>query len=280
MRAFTRAAAALLAGVTVIGFAAASAAPTDDQGRRGRDHRHERHSDGDRGRNYERNRTRANRATTPDRRQATSQRRTENARRANNRRSDNARRANNRRTDNYRRANNDRRRVTTTTTHRTTTYRTDNRRHDDRRHANRHHDDRRHANRRHDDRRHANRRHDNRHYDYRRHDNRYRGRSNFSIALTFGNRGYYDRSGRYYTRYRDGYRGYGQIVKRRLYNIRGYRADAELVEVRYGSRRYYGGERVCTIVARGPDARYVSYGELRYIANRHCSPYAVIRVYA
>ena len=275
MRAFTKAAAALLAGITVIGFAAASAAPTDDQGRRGRDHRQERYSDGDRGRNYDRNRTRANRATTPNRRQATSQRRTENARRANNRRTDNARRANNRRTDNYRQTNNDRRRVTTTTRHRTTTYRTDNRRYDNRRH-----DDRRHANRRHDDRHYDNRRHDNRHYANRRHDNRYRGRSNFSIALTFGNRGYYDRSGRYYTRYRDGYRGYGQIVKRRIYNIRGYRADAELVEVRYGSRSYYSGERVCTIIARGPDARYVSYGELRYIANRHCSPYAVIRVYA
>ncbi|MEZ5922366.1 MAG: hypothetical protein R3C60_13590 [Parvularculaceae bacterium] len=254
MRAFTKAAAALLAGVTVIGFAAASAAPTDDHGRRGRDHRQERHSDGDRGRNYDRNRTRSDRATTPNRRQATTQRRTDDARRTNNRRTQTARRSNDRRTDSYRRTNNDRRRATTTT-RRTTTYRTDNRRYD-------------------------NRGHDNRHYDNRRHDNRYRGRSNFSIALTFGNRGYYDRSGRYYSRYRDSYNGYGQIVRRSIYNIRGYRADAELVEVRYGSRSYYGGERVCTVVARGPDARYVSYSELRYIANRHCSPYAVIRVYA
>ncbi|MFZ5616017.1 MAG: hypothetical protein ACOZAA_01665, partial [Pseudomonadota bacterium] len=108
----------------------------------------------------------------------------------------------------------------------------------------------------------------------------YNADPSFSISLSFGNGGYYDRGGRYYDRpYYDrrGYRDYGRVVDRDIIRIRGYRAEAVLVEEEFGGRGY---NLVCTVTARGPDAHYVPYGRLRSIAERYCSHRADIRVYA
>lgn len=94
--------------------------------------------------------------------------------------------------------------------------------------------------------------------------------------------GYDDRGGRYQDRsYADrrGYRNYGRVVDRDIYPIRGYRADAVVVEEVFGGRRGYS-RLVCTVTARGPDAHYVPYGQLRRIAYRTCSGRSEIRVYA
>jgi len=147
--------------------------------------------------------------------------------------------------------------------------------------------------RRGDSRRYSNRRpdrceldHDHRYhhrdyYSYHPKDRYYRDDPEFSVSLSFGNRGYYDRGGRYYDRpYYDrrGYRDSGRVVDRDIIRLRGYRADAIVVEEVYYGRR--GRDRVCTVTARGPDARYVPYGQLRRIAAHHCSHRAEIRVYA
>lgn len=118
-------------------------------------------------------------------------------------------------------------------------------------------------------------------YDHYPRDRYYNADPTFSLSLSFGDRGYYDRSGRYNDRpYYDnrGYRDYGRVVRRDKIGIRGYRADALIVEEVFSGRR--GGDLVCTVTARGPDARYVPYGRLRSIANYECSRRAQIRIYA
>ncbi|MCB2114403.1 MAG: hypothetical protein KDD85_12785 [Parvularculaceae bacterium] len=128
---------------------------------------------------------------------------------------------------------------------------------------------------------HDHRYHSRDYYRYYPKDRYYRADPEFSISLSFGNGGYYDRGGRYYDRRyydRRGYRNAGRVINRDVYRIRGYRADAILVEEVYPGRR--GRNRVCTVTARGPDARYVPHGQLRRIAARGCSRYADIRVYA
>ena len=126
---------------------------------------------------------------------------------------------------------------------------------------------------------HDHRYHNRDYYSYYPKDRYYNADPGFSVSLNFGN-GYYDRSGAYYKRpYYDqrGYRNYGRVVNREVINLRGYRADAVLVEEAYDGRR--GGNLVCTVTARGPDASYVPYGQLRSIAARYCSRSADIRVY-
>lgn len=128
---------------------------------------------------------------------------------------------------------------------------------------------------------HDHRYHNRDYYSYYPKDRYYSADPGFSISLSFGNGGYYDRSGSYYNRpYYDrrGYRNAGRVVDREVIRIRGYRAEAVLVEEAYYGRR--GSDRVCTVTARGPDARYVPYGQLRSIAARYCSHRADIRVYA
>lgn len=128
---------------------------------------------------------------------------------------------------------------------------------------------------------HDHRYHDRNYYSFYPRDRYYDADPEFSISLSFGNGGYYDRGGRYYDRpYSDrrGYRDQGRVVNREVYRIRGYRAEAVLVEEAYYGRR--GSDLVCTVTARGPDARYVPYGQLRSIAARECSRRSDIRVYA
>ncbi len=127
---------------------------------------------------------------------------------------------------------------------------------------------------------HDHRYHNRNYYDYYPRDRYYNSDPSFSISLNFGS-GYYDRSGSYYRRpYYDqrGYRDYGRVVNREVIRLRGYRAEAVLVEEVYDGRRGY--DLVCTVSARGPDAHHVSYGQLRSIAARYCSHRAEIRVYA
>lgn len=128
---------------------------------------------------------------------------------------------------------------------------------------------------------HDHRFHNRDYYNYYPRDRYYNNDPEFSISLSFGNGGYYDRAGRYNARrYYDqrGYRDHGRIVNRDVYRIRGYRAEAIIVEEAFYGRR--GPNLVCTVTARGPDARYVPYGRLRSIADRACSHRADIRVFA
>jgi hypothetical protein len=119
-------------------------------------------------------------------------------------------------------------------------------------------------------------------YDY--YDNdRYRRGSGASFTITIGNDGrYYDRYDRYdrrghYSR-RNGYRGpRARIVNREVYNTR-YRARIVLVEEVIRTRR--GPRLVCTVQARGPEARYVSERRMHRIAHRDCSRRARINVYS
>jgi hypothetical protein len=129
---------------------------------------------------------------------------------------------------------------------------------------------------------HDHRYHSRNYYDYYPRDRYYDADPGFSVSLSFGDRGYYDRGGRYddrYYYYRRGYRDHGRLVNRQVYRLRGYRADAILVEEVYYGRRG-GSDLICTVTARGPDARYVPYGQLRRIATRECSRRADIRIYA
>ena len=144
-------------------------------------------------------------------------------------------------------------------------------------------DDRRYSSRRPDrcDIDHDHRLHNRDYYDHYPKDRYYRADPQFSVSLSYGNRGYYDRGGRYYkSPYYDqrGYRDYGRVVNRDTIRLRGYRAEALLIEEAYSGRRGY--DRVCTVTARGPDARYVPYGQLRSIAARYCSHRADIRIYS
>jgi hypothetical protein len=55
-----------------------------------------------------------------------------------------------------------------------------------------------------------------------------------------------------------------------------YRADIIITERSVAGRR--GADRVCTVDARGPDARRISTRQLRSAAKRNCSRRADIRI--
>lgn len=96
-----------------------------------------------------------------------------------------------------------------------------------------------------------------------------------SFSITISNdhryRNSYDR--RYGNkRYRDGRR----VVYRNAFDTR-YRARIVLIEEVVHRRK--GPRLVCTVQARGPEARYVSKRRIHRIADRHCSPRARVRVF-
>lgn len=107
-----------------------------------------------------------------------------------------------------------------------------------------------------------------------------------SFSITVGDR--YDRRGRY-DRYdrrasyadrgrRNGYRGRdGRVVNKQVFDTR-HRARIVLIEEAVRTRR--GPRLVCTVEARGPEARYVSERRMRRIARNNCSPRARIKVFA
>ena len=107
-----------------------------------------------------------------------------------------------------------------------------------------------------------------------------------SFSVTIGDRyGNYDRYDRYDRRARysdrgrrNGYRGReGRVVNRQVFDTR-HRARIVLIEEAVRTRR--GPRLVCTVEARGPEARYVSERRMRRIARNNCSPRARIKVYA
>ena len=127
-------------------------------------------------------------------------------------------------------------------------------------------------------------------YNYYGHDRYYRAGAyrdgGLSISVRLGDSDRYDRRGRYDDRHdydrrngyrgRDGYRGReGRIVNREVYDTR-YRAriilTEEIVRTRHGPRL------ICTVDARGPQARYVPNKHLRRIARRECSRRADVRI--
>ncbi len=103
--------------------------------------------------------------------------------------------------------------------------------------------------------------------------------SGLSISISLGDRDY-DRRGRY-DRHddrgrRNGYRNdRSRVVNREVYDTR-YRAriilTEEVVRTRHGTRL------LCTVDARGPQARYVPNKRLRNIARRECSRRAEVRI--
>lgn len=100
----------------------------------------------------------------------------------------------------------------------------------------------------------------------------------FSIRISDND---YDRHDRYRDRHdygrRNGYRGRdGRIVNREVYDTR-YRARIVLTEEVVRTRR--GPRLICTVAARGPQARYVPDRRLRKIARRECSRRAEVRIY-
>lgn len=133
---------------------------------------------------------------------------------------------------------------------------------------------------------HDHRSHASNYYDYYPADKYYRsGRGGVSVTVRAGSRydPYYDRGRRYddyrYSGRRNGYRGRSaRVVHRETFRTR-YRARIVLTEelVRRGR---YGPQLICTVQARGPEARYVPERRMYRIAHRNCSPRARIRVYA
>jgi hypothetical protein len=128
---------------------------------------------------------------------------------------------------------------------------------------------------------HDHRGHEARYYDYYPADRYYRSgpyRGGASVTIDVGRGGryyddYYGGRGRYDDRYD---RRGSRVIDRRTFDTR-YRARIVLVEeIFYGRGR---DRLVCTVSARGPDARYVPYGQLRSIAARHCSRRAEIRIH-
>ncbi len=107
--------------------------------------------------------------------------------------------------------------------------------------------------------------------------------SGLSISVRLGDHDRYDRydqRDRYRSRHdygrRNGYRGReGRIVNREVYDTR-YRARIVLTEEIVRTR--HGPRLVCTVDARGPDARYVPNKRLRRIARRECSRRAKVRI--
>lgn len=84
----------------------------------------------------------------------------------------------------------------------------------------------------------------------------------------YNDRRYYDRG---YARGRQDF-GRSRIVRQRTFDTRG-RARIILTEEEF--RRGY---RICTVTARGPDARFVSPQRMRSIARNNCSRRADIRI--
>ena len=75
---------------------------------------------------------------------------------------------------------------------------------------------------------------------------------------------------------RNGYRGRdGRVVNREVYDTR-YRARIILTEEIVRTRR--GPRLICTIDARGPEARYIPDRRLHKIARNNCSHRAEIRI--
>ncbi len=110
--------------------------------------------------------------------------------------------------------------------------------------------------------------------------------SGVSFSITFGDDDHYDRRRGYdrnrgYDRRHDygrrnGYRGReGRIVNREVFDTR-YRARIVLTEEVVHTRR--GPRLLCTVDARGPQARYVPNKRLRKIARRECSRRAEVRI--
>jgi hypothetical protein len=105
-----------------------------------------------------------------------------------------------------------------------------------------------------------------------------------SLTISVGDHDY-DRRGRYdrYDRYdsydrrgpRNGY--HGRIVNREVYDTR-YRARIVLTEEIVRTR--HGPRLICTVDARGPQARYVPHKRLRKIARNECSRRAEVRILA
>ena len=97
------------------------------------------------------------------------------------------------------------------------------------------------------------------------------------FSITIGDR--YDRRADYSDRgRRNGYRGRdGRVVNKQVFDTR-HRARIVLIEEAVRTRR--GPRLVCTVEARGPEARYVSERRLRRIARDNCSPRARIKVFA
>lgn len=121
-------------------------------------------------------------------------------------------------------------------------------------------------------------------YDYYAPDRYYRAGayrdSGLSISVRLGDHDRYDRRDRYRGRHdygrRNGYRGReGRIVNREVYDTR-YRARIVLTEEIVRTR--HGPRLLCTVDARGPDARYVPNKRLRRIARRECSRRAKVRI--
>ncbi len=101
-----------------------------------------------------------------------------------------------------------------------------------------------------------------------------------SISVRLGDNDRYDRRPRYSDRHdygrRHGHRGRdGRIVNREVYDTR-YRARIVLIEEVVRTRR--GPRLICTVDARGPQARYVPDRHLRRIARRECSRRADVRI--
>lgn len=116
-------------------------------------------------------------------------------------------------------------------------------------------------------------------HDHRSHDPRYyeyHPADRYSRAGDYRGGRYDDRydRGRYDDRYGYGYGG-RRIVKNRVYDTR-YRARIHLIEEEFRYRDGY--RRVCTVEVRGPDRRYVPYGQARRIAANECSRRAEIRI--
>lgn len=133
---------------------------------------------------------------------------------------------------------------------------------------------------------HDHRSHAANYYDYYPADRYYRAGpyrdSGFSFSITVGDDyDYYNgwrRADRYDYGRRHGYRGRsGRIINREVFDTR-FRARIVLIEEAIRTRR--GPRLVCTVEARGPEARYVSERRMRRIARNYCSPRANIRVFA
>lgn len=110
--------------------------------------------------------------------------------------------------------------------------------------------------------------------------------SGFSLSIRVGDG--YDRYDRYDDRYYDRDRRYrgrrhgyrhdrGRVVNREVFDTR-YRARIILTEEVVRTRR--GPRLLCTVRARGPEARYVSERRMHRIARRNCSHRARVRVVA
>ena len=113
------------------------------------------------------------------------------------------------------------------------------------------------------------------HYDYYAHDRYYRAGPYSSSGVIFSVRygdGHYRRG--HDSRH---HRNKRRVVHREIFNTR-YRARIVLIEEVVHRRR--GTRLVCTVEARGPEARYVSKRRIHRIADRNCSPRSRIRVFA